>query len=148
MKFHLVLGLFVAPLAAIVGQYSAPMGLIAWVVFLSWATFFASGGQVSGLLKTFASVLVGLGGGYLVLELAAMSASFTPILLPLAAVIFVFCLMGTCKCFFIPGAFVGCASYMGAGALPWETFISLVLGVILGFITEQFTQKLTKTPKA
>ena len=148
MKFHLILGLCVAPLAAVVGQYSAPMGLIAWVVFLSWAIFFASGGQACGLLKTLVSVLVGLGGGYLVIELAAMSASFTPILLPLGAVIFVFCLMGICKCFFIPGAFVGCAAYMGAGALPWETFISLILGVILGFITEQVTQKLTKTPKA
>lgn len=142
MKFHLILALLVAPLAALVGQYSAPLGLVGWVVFLTWAAFFATEGGKDGLIKVLLGAMVGLLGGYAVVELAAMSTMSNPILLPLAVTIFVFVVLGQFSFFFAPAAFIGCASYMGAGALFWETFISLLLGVALAFATKTVAAKI------
>lgn len=144
MKFHLILAVLTAVFASVVAQYAAPWGLVGWVVFLSWAGFFAAGAGKEGFLKILVSSLVGLLGGYAVIELAAMSTMSNPMLIPVAVVIFVFVALGSCKCFFVPGSFIGCASYLGAGALPWETFISLVMGCVLGYATYFAAQKICR----
>lgn len=148
MKFHLVLGLFTAPLAAVIAQFSAPWGLIGWVVFLTWASFFAAGAKTNAFIRVIISSLIGLIGGYAVVELGAMSTMSNPLLVPMAGVIFVIVLLGSCKQFFIPAAFVGCASYMGAGALLWETFVSLILGAILAYITHSLALMIVKKENA
>ncbi len=142
MKYHLILGLIVAPLAGLCGQFAAGLGVLAWVVFLSWAGFFAAGGRIEGLKKISLSSLVGYAGGYAAFELASMSTMSNPILLPLAGVLFVICALGGLRFFFVPGAFLACASYFGGGALPWETFISLLIGIILGYVSEFIALKI------
>ena len=142
MKYHLILGLIVAPLAALCGQFAAGWGILAWVVFLSWAGFFATGGNKNGLIKISLSTFVGYIGGYVAFELASMSTMSNPILLPLTLVLFIICALGGFTIFFIPGAFLACAAYFGGGALPWETFISLVLGIVLGFVSEFIALKI------
>lgn len=136
MKYHLVLGVVVAPLAALCGQYAAGVGLIGWIAFLSWAGFFAAGGKKEGLAKICFSTLTGYIGGYAAFEFASMSTMANPFLLPLAVTMFVLCAAGGIPGFFVPGAFLACAAYLGGGALPWETIVSLALGIGLGFSSE------------
>ncbi len=148
MKFYLILGACVAPLAALCGQFAAPYGLIAWVAFLSWAGFFATGGKKEGAIRITASTMLGLLGGVAVIEMAAMSTLSNPVLIPLGIVIFAFCALGYFPLFrFIPGAFLGCAAFMGAGALWLETFLSLLLGIALGVISETVCHRIAGEPK-
>ena len=139
MKYHLILGLVVAPLAALCGQYAAGLGLLGWVAFLSWAGFFAAGGKKEGLVKVSLSSLAGYVGGYVAFELASMSTMGNPLLLPLALVMFGLCFLGGFRMIHVPCAFLACAAYLGGGALPWETIVSLVLGIFLGVLSETLT---------
>jgi hypothetical protein len=128
--------------------------VMTWITFLTWASFFAAGGGRTGLGKAiaggFAGALVSalvvwlnsqLGGGVQGVGLLIFS-------LLLAALGWALCQMSKLPLFsFIPGAFIGAASYFGAGAplddkLLW-VLVSLVCGAVMGLISERVGQALT-----
>jgi ABC-type uncharacterized transport system permease subunit len=61
-----------------------------------------------------------------------------PMLLPLTAGVFIMFACGMIPFLsFVPGAFIGCAAFLGSGALLLETTVSLLVGLTLGFIAER-----------
>jgi hypothetical protein len=159
MDLVVALGISIGVLIAVwvyVAVSMPDLGLIAWAGIVAWATFYAAGGGGSGLQKAIASNLAGnfwaavalfvtasLGGDVLVLAIA------------FGIVAFIFCVQSKIPLLaFIPGAFLGAATWVGvdvAGAgndggvvdmtdimIP----VSMVVGAILGFISEAIGKKL------
>ncbi|MBG0791162.1 MAG: DUF1097 domain-containing protein [Desulfovibrionaceae bacterium] len=141
MKYHLILGVICAIFAGVFGQFAADWGMLAWIGFASWACFFAAGGGVKGAQKTFLTNLYGMFIGWLVVYAASITGMHNPMLLPLMGGVFLLCAAGgISQLSFVPGAFIGCAAFLGSGALILETFISLLVGLVLGFISERIAQ--------
>ena len=128
--------------------------VMTWVTFLTWASFFAAGGGKVGLTKAVASAFAGalisaavvllngqLGGGVQGVGLLIFSVL-------LAGLGWVLCQLSKVNLFsFIPGAFIGAASFFGAGApldqkLAW-VLVSIVCGAVMGLISERVGQALT-----
>lgn len=129
--------------------------VMTWITFLTWASFFAAGGGTGGLTKAiaggFAGALVSaaivflsgqLGGGVHGVGLLIFSAL-------LAVLGWVLCQLSRISLLsFIPGAFIGAASFFGAGAtldqkLFW-VLVSIVCGAVMGYISERLGAALTK----
>lgn len=128
--------------------------VMTWITFLTWASFYAAGGGKAGMTKAIASALAGavisaavvwingqLGGGVQGMGLVIFSAL-------LAALAWGLCQLSKVSLFsFIPGAFIGAASYFGAGApmdvkLGW-VFLSIIAGAVMGLISERVGQAMT-----
>lgn len=128
--------------------------VMTWVTFLTWASFFAAGGGKAGLVKAIASAFAGclisaavvwvngrVGGGVQGVGLFIFSGL-------LAALGWGLCQLSKVDLFsFIPGAFIGAASYFGAGAplddkLVW-VLVSVVCGAVMGFVSESVGKRLT-----
>jgi len=128
--------------------------VMTWVTFLTWASFFAAGGGKVGLTKAVASAFAGalisaavvlvngqLGGGVQGFGLLIFSVL-------LAALGWGLCQLSKVGLFsFIPGAFIGAASFFGAGApldqkLGW-VLVSIVCGAVMGLISERVGQAMT-----
>jgi len=128
--------------------------VMTWVTFLTWASFFAAGGGKVGLSKAVASAFAGalisaavvlvngqLGGGVQGFGLLIFSVL-------LAALGWGLCQLSKVGLFsFIPGAFIGAASFFGAGApldqkLGW-VLVSIVCGAVMGLISERVGQAMT-----
>lgn len=128
--------------------------VMTWITFLTWASFFAAGGGTAGLAKAIAGAFAGalvsalvvwlngqLGGGIEGLGLAIFSVL-------LALLGWALCQLSKLSLFsFIPGAFIGAASFFGAGApldekLGW-VLVSLVCGAVMGLISERMGQAFT-----
>lgn len=128
--------------------------VMTWVTFLTWASFFAAGGGKAGLTKAIASAFAGtlisalvvwlngqLGGGVQGTGLLIFSAL-------LALLGGVLCQLSKIDLFsFIPGAFIGAASFFGAGAplddkLGW-VLVSIACGAVMGLLSERLGQALT-----
>lgn len=128
--------------------------VMTWITFLTWASFFAAGGGRSGLIKAVASAFAGtlisagivwlnsqLGGGVQGIGLLIFSGL-------LAVLGWALCQLSKVDLFsFIPGAFIGAASFFGAGApldskLGW-VLVSIVCGAVMGLISQQVGNRLT-----
>ncbi len=128
--------------------------VMTWITFLTWASFFAAGGGRSGLIKVVASAFAGtlisalivwlnsqLGGGVQGIGLLIFSGL-------LAVLGWALCQLSKVDLFsFIPGAFIGAASFFGAGApldskLGW-VLVSIVCGAVMGLISQQVGNRLT-----
>ena len=95
--------------------------VMTWITFLTWASFFAAGGGRAGMVKAIASAFAGalvsalvvwlngqLGGGVQGIGLLIFSGL-------LAVLGWVLCQLSKVDLFsFIPGAFIGAASFFGA----------------------------------
>ena len=128
--------------------------VMTWVTFLTWASFYAAGGGKIGMTKAIASAVAGalisafvvwlnsqLGGG--VQGFGLLIFSFL-----LALLAWGLCQLSKIEVFsFIPGAFIGAASFFGAGApldekLVW-IFVSIASGAIMGLVSERVGQAIT-----
>jgi hypothetical protein len=113
-----------------------------WAGIVAWGCFFAAGGKTEGLVKTIASNLSGvlwafialflwnrLGGGVPLLSLLVGLAAFGMVLQAKVPA------LG-----FIPGAFLGAATavsvVVGANGTWMNTIIALVVGAVLGYLSE------------
>lgn len=142
------LAISVGILSGLWGQVAGLFGLVSWVGYVSWACFYAAGGGFLGLLKTLPANLSGALYGYLIATI--------PVLLPIPFSSF---LITTLMCMsiviqskwnvlsFVPGTFVGAAIYFGNHFELQSTIITMMLGAILGFISEQCGLYLTKITK-
>lgn len=115
--------------------------------FIAWATYFASGGGIDGLKKALGSNISGvLWGAVIILVNNALSGvvgSVAALSLGVFVGAFGMCVQAKFDILaFIPGAFVGCATYFFLGANLGTSIITaiigLVCGAILGFISDKF----------
>ncbi len=124
-----------------------------WVTFLTWASFYAAGGAMSGLAKSIASGVVG------VLASAAVIWLSTQIGLGSDQVVTLSLLLGILGWFLcavsalpllscIPASFIGAAAFFGAGSptgvkLLW-ILCSVIIGALLGLASQKLAGVLTK----
>lgn len=129
-----------------------------WAGIVAWGCFFAAGGKTTGLTKTIAANLSGVLWAFLALEAARRFGGGLPVLsvlVGLAAVIMVLqAKIPTLS--FIPGAFIGAATAVsvavGAGTTfphPWiKTVIALVVGAVLGYVSEMLAGTMSRPKRA
>lgn len=155
MNLLVALGISIGVLIAIwtyVSVGMAGLGLNVWAGIIAWGAFYAAGGGTTGLQKTIASNVSGNVYAFLAMLIAGMFGGGVAITAVLVGVIaFLMCVQAKVPMLsFIPGAFLGAATWVGAGAggvLSAATImvtVSLVLGAILGYVSEIVGKKLAK----
>lgn len=125
-----------------------------WIGFVAWAAFFAAGGGKAAVASALGAGLAGV-----LLTAATMfgvqqfggGLSALLILVPILA--FVLVAMADLRALsFTPAAFLGAAAFFGSGGTPdWSIlFVSLswVAGVLLGYASEWFGNRLARKPVA
>jgi Protein of unknown function (DUF1097) len=142
--------LVLGPLAATVIQI--------WQLFIAWGCFFHSGGDVEAIKKTaicmsFGAV-VGALSVMLIGQLGMLGSLAAPVAVGIGAAVLVLAayvgLLGT-----IPASVYGFASIAGLillkGVAPAKaivpTILSIVLGVVFGFVSAKLSGVLTASPK-
>lgn len=129
-----------------------------WAGIVAWGCFFAAGGKTTGLSKTIAANLSGVFWAFVALYVAnKLLGGGIPVLsLMVGVVAFFMVLQAKIPALsFIPGAFIGAATavsvVVGAGTTfpnPWiRTIIALVVGALLGYLSEMLAGAMTRRPK-
>lgn len=160
MDLLVALGISIGVLIAVwvyVAVGMPDLGLIVWAGIVAWATFYAAGGGTNGLSKAVASNLAGNFWAAIALFIFVMAGNGNVLVLAglFGVVAFIFCIQAKIPLLsFIPGAFLGAATWVGvdvagAGAdggvvdaadimIP----VSMVIGAVLGYISEMAGKKL------
>ena len=139
--------LFLGPLAA--------MNLQIWQAFIAWACFFNNGGKSAGLKTTILCMsfgaVVGMASVLLIGQLGGLGALAAPVAVGIGAAVIVLAahlpLLSA-----IPASVYGFASVAGLILLKGmpateaivPTILSIVLGALFGWASEQIAGKLTK----
>lgn len=145
MSFIVAVGISVGILAGIWTGLStefASFGLITYVGFLSWASFYAGGGKVKGLKDSLILNFSGVIWAWLIVWLFNLVSPTLGVSIGLSIAVM---LGAAAMCWqaqisflgFIPGAFIGCSAYFATGFDFKGTVISLIAGAVLGYISEQ-----------
>lgn len=138
MRTLVSIGISCGILCGLMVQFSGQLGLIPWVVIAAWACYYAAGGKKEALLKIIPANLSGVIWAYLIV-LVATNWAFTYALgIAVAIAVIMMCVQAKLSLLaFIPGAFIGAACAFGSG-YDWKgTAIALIIGAIIGFISEQ-----------
>jgi Protein of unknown function (DUF1097) len=125
-----------------------------WAGIVAWGCFFAAGGKTAGLSKTIASNLSGVVWAFLALYAAKSLGGSVAVLSVCVGIAALFMVLQAKipALSFIPGAFLGAATavsvVVGAGATfphPWiKTTIALVVGALLGYLSEMLAGAMTR----
>ena len=128
-------------------QSSATFNLTGLVVagFLGWATFYAAGAGKDGLTKGIPANLSGVLWAVVIVLIWDKVFGFNTVGAFVAVAIGagMMCFQAHIKWFgFIPGAFIGCSTFFALGAqingdVLFPTIIGLLLGLVLGYVSEQ-----------
>ena len=138
MKNYLGIGISIGVLAGIWTALSTniimtSMPLITWVGFAAWATYFAAGAGITGLTKSVASNVSGAVYGWLVVAFVGAVAFKGNLAIAVAVIALLMCLQASISVLsFIPGAFIGAASYFGTTFSFWPTVVALIVGGLFG----------------
>ncbi|MBA2565394.1 MAG: DUF1097 domain-containing protein [Gemmatimonadetes bacterium] len=156
MSLYTALGIAIGILIAVWTYLSlgTDVGLIVWAGIVAWGAFYAAGGGTEGFMKTVATNLSGILWGFLVLLIAGMIGGGVAIVALLVGVAaFMMCVQANLPLLsFIPGAFLGAATYVGAGGtgkfdrLLVMVALSMVLGALFGYVSEVLGKKLAGRP--
>jgi hypothetical protein len=152
MDYLNAIGITIGIGAGILVVLATSINVIGWICFITWAGYYAAGAGVEGLKKTIASSLTGLLYGFLIVWCAGILGF--PNAIGITVAIFAFCMCAQAHIgllSFIPGAFFGAASYFGAGAKPEVIIIvaiSLILGSVLGIISDVLAKGIAKKEKS
>ena len=125
-----------------------------WAGIVAWGCFFAAGGKTEGLLKTIASNLSGVFWAFLALYFWNRFGGGVPLLsLLVGLAAFAMVLQAKIPALgFIPGAFLGAATavsvVVGASGTWLNTIIALVVGAVLGYLSEMLAGMLGGAKKA
>lgn len=145
MSFLVAVGISVGILAGLwtgVSTQYAAFGLVTYVGFLSWASFYAGGGKVKGLKDSLILNFSGVLWAWLIVWLFNLLSPSLGVIIALSLAV----MLGAAgMCWqahisflgFIPGAFIGCSAYFATGFDFKGTVISLIAGAVLGYISEQ-----------
>ena len=113
-----------------------PGALPVWAGIVAWGCFFAAGGKTEGL-----TLWNRLGGGVPMLSVLVGAAAVAMVLQAKIS------LLG-----FIPGAFLGAATavsvVVGASGTWSRTILALLIGAILGYLSEMLAGAISKPAKA
>jgi Protein of unknown function (DUF1097) len=130
-----------------------PGALPVWAGIVAWGCFFAAGGKTEGLMKTVASNLSGVLWAFLALTVANSVGGGVPVLSVLvgAAAIGMVLQAKIPALAFIPGAFLGAATavsvVVGANGSWVRTCVALVIGAVLGYLSEMVAGALSRSAK-
>ena len=130
-----------------------PGALPVWAGIVAWGCFFAAGGKTEGLVKTVASNLSGVLWAFLALTAANRFGGGLPVLSAMVGVAaFGMVLQAKIPTLaFIPGAFLGAATavsvVVGASGSWAKTCVALVIGAVLGYVSEMLAGALTGSRK-
>ena len=125
-----------------------------WAGIVAWGCFFAAGGKTTGLSKTIASNLSGVLWAFLALSAWKSFGGGVPVLSVLVGVAALFMVLQSKipALSFIPGAFLGAATavsvVVGANGSWSKTVIALVIGAILGYVSEMLAGAMTRRSAA
>jgi hypothetical protein len=157
MSLYLALGIAIGVLIAIWTYISVGMtnlGLIVWAGIIAWGAFFAAGGGAEGFKKTVASNVSGIIWAFLALYIFTRMGGTSVLVLALLVgiIAFIMCVQANVPLLsFIPGAFMGAATYVAStAAVPTMTvsrrllmvMFSMILGAVLGFLSEGLAKRL------
>lgn len=145
MSFLIAVGISVGILAGIwtgVSTQYAALGLITYVGFLSWASFYAAGGKTKGLKDSLILNFSGVVWGWLIVWVFNFLSPTLGVIIALSLAV---TLGAASMCWqahisflgFIPGAFIGCSAFFASGFDFKGTVISLIAGALLGYLSEQ-----------
>lgn len=130
-----------------------PGALPVWAGIVAWGCFFAAGGKTDGLIKTIVANLSGVLWAFLALTAWNQLGGGVPVLSLLVGLAAV-CMVLQAKIptlGFIPGAFLGAATavsvVVGANGSWAKTCVALVIGAVLGYVSEMLAGALTKSSK-
>jgi hypothetical protein len=119
------------------------LALPVWVGIIAWGTFYAAGGKTDGLVKTIGSNLSGLVWVFIAMTVAAKVGGGTGTLSVILAVVAFFLVIQSKISIlsFIPGAFIGAATTVGAGGSADPSSLgkiaaAFVLGAVFGYLSE------------
>jgi hypothetical protein len=120
-----------------------------WAGIVAWGSFFAAGGKTAGLTKTLASNLSGVLWAFLALTAWNSFGGGVPVLSVLVGIAALFMVLQAKipALSFIPGAFLGAATavsvVVGANGSWTKTIIALVVGALLGYLSEMLAGAMT-----
>jgi hypothetical protein len=124
-----------------------------WAGIVAWGSFFAAGGKTSGLSKTIAANLSGVFWAFLALTAWKNFGGGVPVLSILVGVAALFMVLQAKlpALSFIPGAFLGAATavsvVVGANGSWTKTIIALIVGALLGYLSEMLAGAMARRPR-
>jgi hypothetical protein len=125
-----------------------------WAGIVAWGCFFAAGGKTTGLTKTIASNLSGVLWAFLALTAWKSFGGGVPVLSVLVGVAALFMVLQSKipALSFIPGAFLGAATavsvVVGANGTWTKTIVALVVGALLGYLSEMLASAMSRPRRA
>ena len=145
MRAYLGIGISIGLLAGILAQISAPLGIITWVAFASWACYFAAGTGPRGAALAALCTVSGVVWGWVIVQIAGVGF---PLALGVAVAIVAFCMCVQAAVpllAFIPGTFIGAASYFGTEYKFFPTIAALLIGVAFAWASDLLGQVIQRT---
>jgi hypothetical protein len=153
MSLYVALGISIGILIAIwtfIAVGVPNLGLIVWAGIIAWGAFYAAGGGTDGLRRTIAAHVAGNFWAFLALLVAGwLGGSPIVVAILVGLIAFMMCVEANIPLLsFIPGAFLGAATWVGAGGGGSITraslmiTISMIIGAILGYISEVLAKRM------
>ena len=157
MSLYVALGIAIGILIAVWTWLSAgtDVGLVVWAGIVAWGAFFAAGGGLDGFKRTVAANLSGNLWAFLALFVYTQLGGDNILILALLVglIAFIMCVQANLPLLsFIPGAFLGAATWVGAGgggALTRASLmipLSMILGALFGYLSEALAKKISGAP--
>jgi hypothetical protein len=132
-----------------------PAALPVWAGIVAWGCFFAAGGKTAGLTKTIAANLSGVFWAFLALQAAQSLANGSLPVLSVCvglAALFMVLQAKIPLLSFIPGSFLGAATavsvVVGANGTWSRTIIALIVGALLGYLSEALAGAISRPKRA
>ncbi|TWI59086.1 DUF1097 domain-containing protein [Halalkalibacter nanhaiisediminis] len=141
MPALIAIGLSVGILAGIWTSVSIIGQLVTFAAFLAWASYFAAGGGVKGLRDSLLCNFSGVVYGFLIIQFSGLiSPSVGDAIglgISLGVLAMFMCWQAKLSFLgFIPGTFIGCATFFATGLDFTGSVIGLVLGALLGHASQ------------
>lgn len=142
MNYISAVGITVGLLAGAWVFASGALGFIAFAGFLGWATYFAAGGKLDGMKKALCCNIAGVFWGVVTIFISG--------LIPNSLGLVITILVAAIMCWqakisflsFIPGTFIGNAAFYATDCNGIGALLGLVIGIMLGYISDIGAQKL------
>ena len=149
MDFTTAVGITVGLLAGAWVYASNALSLIGYAGFLGWASFFAAGGKEKGLKSAIITNLSGVFWGAVTMQVANfMGGLGIPSLIFTIVFAAIMCWQAKINMLgFIPGTFIGNAAYYASGCNIIGSAVALVIGAVLGYISEKSAYIIEKKDK-
>ena len=140
MNYLMVLSIVTGTLCGIWAGVAPVLGLLIWAGFAGCTTFFAAGGKKQGVKTSLITIISGF--IWASLSICLINYLDIPMIGPIVTGLatFMMCAQGRFKYLsFIPGAFVGSYSTFASNGAFIPVIISLIVGVLLGYMCEKIT---------